>query len=74
MAVALLTLLMALQHVFLPFEPDWQHIAYRFLSSVPAGLVFALLYLRQRRLLPLHVIHWLGNVVGVAMLFLAPRA
>jgi membrane protease YdiL (CAAX protease family) len=72
LAVVVLSLFAALQHSFLPFKLEWQHFVYRFVSSVPIIVVLCLLYLRQRRLLPTHVIHWAGNVIGVIMLMIVP--
>jgi membrane protease YdiL (CAAX protease family) len=73
-AVVVLSFFAALQHSFLPFKLEWQHFVYRFVSSVPIIVVLCLLYLRQRRLLPIHVIHWAGNVIGIIMLMIAPAA
>ena len=72
LAVVALSFFAALQHSFLPFTLEWQHFVYRFASSVPVIVVLCVLYLRQRRLLPIHVIHWAGNVVGIIMLMFAP--
>jgi membrane protease YdiL (CAAX protease family) len=74
LAVAVLSFFAALQHSFLPFRLEWQHAVYRFVSSVPVIVVLCLLYLRQRRLLPIHVIHWAGNVIGIIMLTIMPAA
>lgn len=74
LAVVVLSLFAALQHSFLPFKLEWQHFVYRFASSVPIIVVLCLLYLRQRRLLPIHIIHWAGNVIGIVMLMIVPPA
>ena len=74
LAVVVVGFFAALQHSFLPFTLEWQHFLYRFVSSVPIVIVLCLLYLRHRRLLPIHVIHWLGNVIGLLMLVLMPAA
>jgi membrane protease YdiL (CAAX protease family) len=74
LAVVVLSFFASLQHGFLPFKLEWQHFVYRFASSVPVILVLCLLYLRQRRLLPIHVIHWAGNVIGIIMLTIVPPA
>jgi membrane protease YdiL (CAAX protease family) len=74
LAVVVLSFFATLQHGFLPFRLDWQHFVYRFVSSVPIVIVLCLLYLRQRRLLPIHVIHWAGNVIGIIMLMITPAA
>ena len=74
LAVVVLSFFAALQHGFLPFKAEWQHFVYRFVSSVPITIVLCLLFLRQRRLLPIHIIHWAGNVIGIIMLMVMPAA
>jgi hypothetical protein len=74
LAVVLVSLFATLQHGFLPFQLDGVHFAYRLVSSVPVIVVLCLLYLRQRRLLPTHVIHWAGNVLGIVALLAMPGA
>jgi membrane protease YdiL (CAAX protease family) len=74
LAVVVVSFFWALQHSFMPFTLEWRHFVYRFVSSAPLAIVLCLLYLRQRRLLPMHIIHWLGNVVGVLMIMLMPAA
>ena len=74
LAVVVLTVFAALQHSFLPFTLEWQHFVYRFASSVPIIIVLCLLYLRQRRLLPIHIIHWVGNVIGLIAIMFLPAA
>lgn len=74
LAVVVVVFFAALQHSFLPFTLEWQHFVYRFVSSAPSAIVVCLLYLRQRRLLPIHVIHWAGNVIGIIMFMIVPAA
>ena len=74
LAVVLVSAFSTLQHGFLPFALDGRHFAYRLVSSVLVIVVLNLLYLRQRRLLPIHVIHWLGNVLGIVALLMGPGA
>jgi membrane protease YdiL (CAAX protease family) len=74
LAVVVVSLFATVQHGFLPFTLTGQHFLYRLVSSVPVIVVLCLLYLRQRRLLPIHVIHWAGNVLGIIALMLAPAA
>jgi membrane protease YdiL (CAAX protease family) len=74
LAVALVSLFATLQHGFLPFRLDGPYFAYRLVSSVPVIVVLCLLYLRQRRLLPIHAIHWAGNVLGIVALLVMPAA
>jgi hypothetical protein len=57
-AVAVVGFWWALQHAFIPFILDWKYIAWRFLAFLPGVVVFALLYLRVRRLSPFIVAHW----------------
>lgn len=55
-----------------------QHIAFaahdasfalaRFIGTFAAGIVFGLLYLKMRRLLPLMIGHWLVNAIGLGLL------
>jgi membrane protease YdiL (CAAX protease family) len=72
LAVVVVSLFATLQHAFLPLRLEGPYIVYRLVSSVPVIVVLCLLYLRQRRLLPIHVIHWAGNVLGLIALLLAP--
>jgi membrane protease YdiL (CAAX protease family) len=74
LSVALVSVFATLQHGFMPFTLDGVHFAYRLASSVLVIVVLCLLYLRQRRLLPTHVIHWLGNILGIVALLMAPAA
>jgi membrane protease YdiL (CAAX protease family) len=71
-AVVVVSAFATLQHGFLPFTLDGVHFAYRLVSSALVIVVLCLLYLRQRRLLPTHVIHWAGNVLGIVALLLMP--
>jgi membrane protease YdiL (CAAX protease family) len=72
LAVVLVSVFATLQHGFLPCALDGRHFAYRLVASAPVTVVLCLLYLRQRRLLPTHVIHWAGNVLGIAALLFMP--
>ena len=63
LAVIIVSFFLALQHVFLPLRLEWQWFVYRFATMFPFAIVFSLLYLRFRRLLPLHVVHWAADVV-----------
>jgi membrane protease YdiL (CAAX protease family) len=73
-AIVLVSIFATLQHGFLPLQLDGTHFAYRLLASLPIIVVLCLLYMRQRRLLPIHVIHWAGNVLGIVALLLTPPA
>lgn len=69
-AVLLVSLGYGLQHVALPLTDIQTSIA-RFLATFLQGGVYALLYLRLRRLIPLIVAHWAHNFVGLLGLALA---
>jgi uncharacterized protein len=74
LAVIIVILFATLQHGFLPFKLDGQYWLYRCLTSLPSILALCLIYLRQRRLWPIHTIHWAGNVIGIVMLMVVPVA
>jgi membrane protease YdiL (CAAX protease family) len=57
-----------LQHIFLPFEQGWRAIVVRFVPSFVTGVILSLLYLRWRRLLSIHVLHVLGNLILTGLL------
>lgn len=58
LAVAIVGCMWALQHAFLPLQPDWKVFLFLFLQMLPLVIVIQLLYLRFRRLPPLIVMHW----------------
>lgn len=74
LAVFVVVFFGSFQHIFMPFTLDWQHFMYRFVASVLISIVFCLLYLRYRRLLPLLIIHWLGNAISILMFMFMPVA
>lgn len=47
----------ALQHSFIPFLLDWQHILFRFLSFLPLMFVLGFIYYKKRNLKPLMIGH-----------------
>ena len=51
-AVLLVGLAWALQHSILPFIPDLRYLIWRFVGFLPLVIIFPILYLRERRLLP----------------------
>ncbi|MFC1879416.1 type II CAAX prenyl endopeptidase Rce1 family protein [Chloroflexota bacterium] len=63
-AVVVVVFFATLQHIFLPFRLEWRYLLTRFLSFVPFVIVYCLLYLRQRRLLPIHILHWASNIIS----------
>lgn len=70
LAVVIVGFFAVLQHIFLPFRLDWRWLVARFVAFAPFVVVYALLYLRQRRLLPIHVIHWGVNFAAVLLTWL----
>lgn len=72
LAVIIVAFGWALQHSALPLMFDWQWAVYRFGSSLAVGIVFPILYLRIRRLLPLIIAHWAANFVSVLMFVVLP--
>lgn len=64
-AVAVVALVWALQHAFMPLTFDPVYMAHRLVSSVPNSLFMILVYLRLRRLLPLAIAHWLMDGASV---------
>ena len=65
MAVAVVAFWWALQHSFIPFILDWKYVLFRFIGFIPGVLVFALLYLKIRRLPPLIVAHWSMDIYAI---------
>jgi len=55
------------QHLVLPLY-DVQTSLSRFVSTFLIGLLFGMLYQRQKRLLPLIIAHWLIDVIGLGLL------
>lgn len=53
-----------IQHIAFSLT-DWQSALARFIGTFIAGIVFGTIYLRQRRLLPLIIAHWLIDVFGL---------
>jgi len=51
---------------------DWRWAAYRFISSLLIGIVFPILYLRIRRLLPFIIAHWAANFTSVLIFVVLP--
>jgi len=72
LAVILVGLGWALQHIALPLMMDWRWAIYRFGSSLLIGIVLPIIYLRTRRLLPFIVAHWAANFVSVLMTVVLP--
>ncbi len=64
-AVAVVALVWALQHAFMPLTFDPQYMMHRLVSSVPNSLFMILVYLRLRSLMPLAVAHWLMDGASV---------
>ena len=71
LAVVVVGLFAALQHIFLPLRLEWQWIVSHFVGYVLGAIAYCLLTLRWRRLLPVHVSHWAINLVGVIMVMVS---
>ena len=67
LAVLIMSLGFGMQHLVLPLG-SWQLSLSRFISTFLAAPVFALIYLKQQRLLPLIIAHWGINFVGLGLL------
>jgi hypothetical protein len=67
LAIVVVSLFTALQHVFLPLRLEWQWLVSHSVGYVFGAIVSCLICLRWRRLLPMHVAHWAVNLVGVIM-------
>ncbi len=61
----------ALQHCAVPFVLDWRYPIWRVLATFPACLLFLLVYQRTRRLPPLIIAQWGGDIF-VAIMSVAP--
>jgi uncharacterized protein len=66
-AVTIVSFWWALQHVFLPFIPDWKYVVWRFVAFLPSMIVMTLLYLKVRRLPPFFVAHWTMDTIAIFM-------
>lgn len=72
LAVVIVAMSWAAQHIALPMMPDWRWVLYRFASSLILAFGVTALYLRIRRLLPLIIAHWLADFSSVLMLVVLP--
>jgi membrane protease YdiL (CAAX protease family) len=72
LAIAIVAFAWALQHAFMPLTFDPKYMAFRLLSSVPNTVLFTLLYLKLRRLIPLAIAHALLDGASVAVGVLRP--
>ena len=72
LSIAIVALVWALQHAFMPLTVDARFMAFRFLSSVPHSVFMTLLYLRLRRLVPLAIAHALMDGASVLIGVLLP--
>ena len=70
MAVAVVALVWAGQHAFMPLTFDAKFMTFRLLASVPFSIFETVLYLRLRRLIPLALAHALmdGATVLIPLL------
>ncbi len=58
-AIALVSVGWAAQHLALPFRPDADYLALRFIPSLAIAITSTSIYLRTRHLLPLALAHWI---------------
>jgi uncharacterized protein len=72
LAVIIVSFGWALQHIALPFMPDWRWTLFRFGSCLLVGTILPIIYLRTRRLLPFIIAHWAANFVSVLMTVVLP--
>lgn len=63
-AVMLVLVFWSLQHLALPFLPDATYLVHRGITPLPVvGMTTLAYFLVGRRLLPLIVVHWLGDTL-----------
>jgi membrane protease YdiL (CAAX protease family) len=74
LAVVIIGFGWALQHIALPWMPDWRWALYRFGSSLLIGMVLPIIYLKTRRLAPFIIAHWAANFSAVLMTVVVPMA
>ena len=72
LSVALVALMWAAQHAFMPLTFDGRFMTFRLLSSLPNSVLQVLLFLRIRRLIPFALAHALMDGAGVAIWSLLP--
>jgi len=70
--IAVVALVWASQHAFMPLTFDGRFMAFRWLSAVPLSVFMTLAYLRLRRLLPLAIAHALMDGASVLLSALLP--
>ena len=71
-AVAVVALMWAAQHAFMPLTFDGRFMTFRLLSSIPNSVFQVLFFLRIRRLIPFALAHALMDGAGVAIGSLLP--
>lgn len=72
-AVLLVLTLWSVQHLALPFLPDTTYLTHRAITALPvAGMVTLAYFVVGRRLLPLIVVHWLGDLFTAVLAFSSP--
>ena len=72
LAIVFVAFAWSLQHAFMPLTFDPKFMAFRLLSSVPNTVLFTVLYLRLRRLVPLAIAHALMDGASVLIGVLLP--
>lgn len=66
LGVLIMSLGFGLQHVAFALT-DWQSALARFFGMFLTGIVFGLIYLKQQRLVPLIIAHWLIDFLGLGL-------
>jgi membrane protease YdiL (CAAX protease family) len=67
LGIVLTAFFFGLQHIVLPLYNVETSLS-RFVSTFIIGLLFGVLYQRQKRLLPLIIAHWLIDVIGLGLI------
>jgi hypothetical protein len=69
LAIVIISFGWMLQHVALPFTPDWKYALMRMISFLPLTIIMPVMYLRTKRLLPFILCHWFMDFVAAVMAF-----
>jgi membrane protease YdiL (CAAX protease family) len=63
----------SVQHSAMPIRLGLRFMLWRSITSLPAVLIVASIFIRKRRLLPLIVAHWAADAASVLILVVLPR-
>lgn len=72
-AVAIVMFFWALQHTVLPVTLDMDYSLYRFLTVFPM-VIIPIVYLRTRRLVPLILVHAIGDIFSAITFYFLPMS